>query len=183
MSDNLFTSYNPEVLAIPAAHFGVSVDNYLSSVPVIGIEGIEIAHSGLIVVGPKAGHTARQELRPAEWFRGVYNISSNADDYKSTESTSEPVDALIPEVVDDFCKERNIHPIVAAKVGARLLRFASITGAGIGVDLEVFAQRTLHNKGLLDSTLSFSISSINTIIMQRNKSSGLEKLKARFAHR
>jgi hypothetical protein len=170
MSSRIIVANNPELIASEAAHFGVSVDNFISSAPAIGMEAFEIAHNGLVIVGP-GNSFSRRELSTKQLFAGAYNtqgspkiVSLNEDD--------DTVKAFVPEDVFEFCERRNIRPISVAKVGVKVLQFAMAEGAGIGIGLSVFARKTPTKLGALDSELLFSISPINMIIMERKKNSG-----------
>jgi hypothetical protein len=91
MSSRIIVANNPELIASEAAHFGVSVDNFISSAPAIGMEAFEIAHNGLVIVGP-GNSFSRRELSTKQLFAGAYNtqgspkiVSLNEDDDISRE--------------------------------------------------------------------------------------------------
>lgn len=171
MSERTFIAQNPEYFDPYAAHFGVSVDNYLSSVPVIGMEAVEIAQSGLVIVGPKVSSygSRRHELRPKKLFAGAYKHATAGSESENTDISHSVIETIIPEVVDDFSKKRNIPPLAVIRVGAQLLEFTVRVGAGLGTGLDVYANRTRTHKGSLDSKLEFAISPINTVNMERTK--------------
>jgi hypothetical protein len=162
----VFVLLNPRPIAAEAAHFGVPAEHYLSSTPDIGMQAIEIAHSGLVIANPKIYGQSR-DLTPAQLFLGVYDETPSNN--VRNEDGSAAITAYIPEQVEELCKGRNIPTIAAARVGMKVLRYAFANEAGLSADLGVYADRSPRKKGKLESTLSFSISPINMILMHRKR--------------
>ncbi len=173
---------NAEILEPQAAHFGVSADNFLSSVPTIGMQAVEMAHSGLVFVGHRPRGLTRPELQARELFEDAYRGPSRGKS-RYSEHEGRTIKAFVPESVQDFCKERNISTLAVSRVGLQLLSFATYEGASIGVGLDVYAKRCPGKRGVLDSRLAFSVSSINTIIMTRNKANISDRLGAKFGRK
>ena len=170
--------HNPQAIIPYAEHFGVSVENFISSAPDIGIQAVEIAHSGLAIANPEDRLSSRL-LSPQDLFKGTYEDNDTRPDSENISHGSDSyiAKAIIPEHVEDFSKQRNISPIVVSRVGMRVLTFAVEADAGVGADLGVYKGRTRYKKGKIDSHLVFSISTINTIAMSRVNRSKLSIFK------
>lgn len=162
-----FVLHDAKSVAIEAAHFGVSAEHYLSSMPDIGMQAIEIAHSGLVIANPNLYGQSR-DLTPKKLFLDAYDDVPTSS-VPGLENNSSAITAYIPEQVEEFCVRRNIPPVAAARVGMKVLHYASSTEAGLSDDLAVYAKRKSGKKGILESNLSFSVSPINMIIMTRKK--------------
>lgn len=170
-----FVSQNPEALDSMAAHFGVSSDAYAMSMPSAGIVGVEIAHSGLAIA--MADRQAYRAVSAKVLFNGVFDGPEYANEGQAQGTGSEGYQ--IPDHVHDFCKSKNLSPITVVRVGSNLLQYAALAGVALNSDRGVYKDRTLDRRGSLDSVLNFTLSPINTVLVERRPPTRLERIKRR----
>jgi hypothetical protein len=171
--------YNAAFYERRAEYFGVSVDNYFDSLPDIGMQAMEIGQSGLTILSPANNSITRRSLQPSDLFQGSFSQRNETSDEVQfdTEGTY-----AVPESVEEYCRHRNISSFSLLRIGTALLDFAQESNARPGIALDVYKDRDRKplKKGTLDSTLSFKISPINFITMQRKPANVFTKTKRKL---
>ena len=165
--------HNPDMWRADAEHFGVSVDNLLASFPSTGLVTTEIIRAGNVIVLPAVKHSEQLVLSSEYLFRGVYGNTSRTESFR--EDTSLESELSVPENVVDYCKSRNIPLITVVRVGANMLTYVAYEGVRPGMPMKVCRGTTSHKRGSLDSILSYGVTPLNTIGIERNKATRIEK--------
>jgi hypothetical protein len=170
--NNLFTARAISGFEVSSAHFGVSVDNYISSMPLVGMEAVNIAQRGL-AIGLSSSFYANSKVL----FTGAYG--ENQSTAASTNLEQSPRTYRMPDEVCEFAAARNIEPLVIARVGAILMTYVSVYEVPLEKKMPIVRYSNNPKDGKLDSFLKLSLSPLNMIIPTRLKPTLIE----RFSHR
>ena len=165
---NLFIAHETEPFVAPSAHFGVSIDNFISSLPQVGMEAVNIAQGGFAI-----GLTERQYITSKILFHGAYEVRSSSAGNETRKATGT---YRIPDEVCEFAQSRNIDPIVITRVGASLLNLVASYNVALESKMPVRKYKTKPSEGKLDSFLKLSISPLNMVIPTSVKPTITEKL-------
>lgn len=170
METQIFTVPNYNEAESDAAHFGVSLDNFIASWPSTGIEPFSYGQHGHSFVAER-GSTVYM-LPPRSLFYKAYENRYNPASSKQEETLKS---YLIPDNVVDFASERNVDPKVIVKVGMQLLAWASRIDLPIGHSFYAVKDRSSNKKGKITAEFEFAISPINTVILQERQRHLLSK--------
>ena len=166
-----YQATHSEETAELAAYYGVSQQNFFSSLSPIGKIGFEVGQAGLAITGANP----RNALLPQTLFTGVYAESEDREYASPPSSDIQKTEHVFPDEINEYSLERNISPLVIVRVGIKILYYAMNEHAGPNADLNVHQVKLGGKIGKLDSKISFSISPINTIIAARRKVGLFEK--------
>jgi hypothetical protein len=154
-------------MELHAAHFGVTLDQYVSSAPSVGMTGFVIGQEGLAFVG-----RYRSDLvRPQALFAAAYKDVQPAADALAVERS----EYLINDEVVDFAADHNVSPLAVVRIGAAVLNFAAVSNCGPRNPMEIREVKRSGLAGKLDSRLYFGISAMNTVVVQRKKTGLLRR--------
>jgi hypothetical protein len=158
-----------EALIAGAASFGITPESFITSFPSAGIEAVTIAREGLMVVSRKQADHSRSYIPTQELLK---KGTSNPDSPSYQDFTSYP----LTDEAEEFSRTKGIPVRDLVTAGGRLLIFAAKTADRQKDGLLV----TSRDRRRLDSTLSFRVTTLNTVATNRQKASAGKKVAYRF---
>ncbi len=175
MQADFYKYSSPETYEPLANHFGISVDNYLSSMPLVGVEAVTIAQSGLAIQLAQREYIASTAL-----FKGAYSDSRKVQSPPTPEVPKSTRTYRIPDEVSDFAHSRNIKPLVIVRVGDTLLRSMYRYNVTLNTRMPLCRYDAPFNKVKLESWLALAISPLNMIVPHRMEATLMDKIKHKF---